>query len=1105
MRLPGKHAIRILATATATAMVGVLGLRSHAAQTVTPKTISLAGPWRFRLDPENVGLEEKWIETDLPNTITLPGSTDEGGYGSRTTQKDIWQLTRVCKYVGPAWYQRDIIIPDRWHGKRITLFLERCHWETRVWVDDKAVGTRDSLSVPHVYDLSESASPGQHRLTIRVDNSSIHNIGEWCHAVTETTQTNWNGIIGRIALAASDPVWVESVQVYPDLKKNTADVVVTIGNRTGQAGDGTLTLLATPVPNPEKEPNDAKHAARTASTNVTIGKQRQMRFTVALPMGSDMPLWDEFFPTLFELTASLCARVGGESIADAKRVSFGMREFRTSGTQFVVNGRPTFLRGTLECCIFPRTGYPPMDVEAWGRIFRIARSYGLNHIRFHSWCPPEAAFAAADRAGFMLHVETPLWIDHWMKPEQSKDMGGWGAAPKPFGQDPKVVQFIEAEFDRILDLYGNHPSFCMLCMGNEIGGDFAVLERIIQRGQRKDPRHMYSCSTARNHMPADDFYVTHQSKKGPVRGLRGGSSTDWDFRSAVAPVRVPIVSHEIGQWAVYPNFDEMKKYTGHLRPRSFEVFRDDLAAHHMLDQAGDFVRASGALAVLLYKEEMEAALRTPGLGGFQLLDLHDFPGQGTALVGILDAFWDSKGLITPGAFRRFCSPTVPLLRMKKRTWTADETFTAEAEIAHFGAAPLQHIEPAFLIADANGRKVAAGAFSQTTLPVGKLTGLGNIAAPLRKAHPPEKLTVTISVDGTDICNTWDIWVYPAGKPPSEPDDVLVIDAWNDLARGALASDKRVLLLPTARALRHSIAGRFTTVFWGPIMFKNQIKTMGILCDPAHPALAQFPTDFHTNWQWWDPINVSRAMILDDMPLDLHPIVQVIDNFARNHKLGLVFEANVGKGKLLVCSIDLINDLDNRPAARQLRHSLLAYAGSDKFKPTSRLSASALDPLFALPIVRRFLRAPSDVGTAVLNVKAAVHVPQKRSKPWQPDHDQIVTTRDGFGYQVTGGTWRDNDGGAWHGPDLAVTVTCPKGFAGTLFAHFHDWNRLKRAASLCFEGKYLGELSDYDGKGQWLALPVAAEDSADGKLELKATATAGPNAQITQIVLMPKAD
>ena len=149
----------------------------------------------------------------------------------------------------------------------------------------------------------------------------------------------------------------------------------------------------------------------------------------------------------------------------------------------------------------------------------------------------------------------------------------------------------------------------------------------------------------------------------------GPANTMTDYRRSIAGVRVPVIGHEVGQYTVFPDFREIAKYTGVLRARNLEIFREKLRAKGMLDQAEQFRQASGALAVLCYREDIEAALRTPGFGGFQLLDLQDFPGQGTALVGILDAFMDSKGLIEPKAWREFCSEVVPLVRMKKYAWT----------------------------------------------------------------------------------------------------------------------------------------------------------------------------------------------------------------------------------------------------------------------------------------------------------------------------------------------------------------------------------------------------------------------------------------------------
>jgi len=368
----------------------------------------------------------------------------------------------------------------------------------------------------------------------------------------------------------------------------------------------------------------------------------------------------------------------------------------------------------------------------------------------------------------------------------------------------------------------------------------------------------------------------------------------------------------------------------------------------MLDQAGEFFQATGRQSALLYKEEIELLLRTPGFAGFSLLDLHDYPAQGTAIVGLLDPFWESKGIVTAAEHHRYCGPTVPLLRIEKRTFTTDETLTGSADVAHFGPSDIKGARPEWKITDEQGREVAAGAFPVQDVPTGQLTSLGALAAPLSKAPAPCKLKVTIAIKGTEFSNDWDIWVYPSEAAPQPPADIVVSHDWDPETKAALAAGKRVLFLAGKRT-RNSLPGSFLPVFWSPVWFPTQVpNTMGIVCDPKHPLFATFPTESYSNWQWYDLINHSRSLVLDDTPVRFRPLVQVIDNFARNHKLGSVFETRVGPGRLLVCAIDLSGDLDQRPAACQFARSLYAYVDSDAFRPDAELSTPVLDRILATP-------------------------------------------------------------------------------------------------------------------------------------------------------------
>ena len=400
---------------------------------------------------------------------------------------------------------------------------------------------------------------------------------------------------------------------------------------------------------------------------------------VEVPLGADAQTWDEFHPALYALTVDLDVVVDGAHHREQRTVSFGLREVGVQGTQLAINGRPIFVRGTLECCIFPLTGYPPTDVDAWKRIIRVCQAHGLNQIRFHSWCPPEAAFVAADELGFYYQVECPSWANQ-------------GAA---IGEGRPLDQWLYEEAGRILALYGNHPSFIMMAYGNEPAGRMVeYLGEWVTYRRKRDPRRLYTSGAGWPMIPENQYHNTFEPRvqlwgaelNSRINALPPETITNYaDF---VTRTGTPVVSHEIGQWCVYPNFAEIDKYTGVLKPKNFEMFRELLEANHMGDQADAFFMASGKLQALCYKEEIESALRTPGFGGFHLLDLHDFPGQGTALVGVLDPFWDEKGYVTPQAFKRFCNHTVPLALMAKRYWRCGETFRADLQIAHFGPAPL---------------------------------------------------------------------------------------------------------------------------------------------------------------------------------------------------------------------------------------------------------------------------------------------------------------------------------------------------------------------------------------------------------------------------------
>lgn len=919
--------------------------------------IDLSGEWAFRTDPEDKGIAAEWYSVSLPESIRLPGSMAENGKGEDIGVNTPWTgyivdsawffnsemekfrqpgnikvpfwLQPDKYYKGMAWYQKQVKIPASWKARNIQLFLERCHWETRVWVDGHEAGMQNALGTPHIYDLSSWLTPGRHTLTVCVDNRVKEvDVGMNSHSISDHTQGNWNGITGRIELQSRPPVFIGNTELYPDLSGKQVRVRLEVLNTTPSDGMIHITLSGQAVNRDEKDFGNLTldHPVVKGSNIVDI----------SFPMGDNFRLWDEFEPNLYRMKIGI---KDAEGNTDAREVEFGMRELGVRGTQFTINDRLLFLRGTLECAIFPETGYPPADTAAWMRIYRIARAHGLNHLRFHSWCPPEAAFTAADHAGFYLHVECSSWANQ-------------GSA---IGDGNPIDQYLYDESERMIAAYGNHPSFCILLYGNEPAGvnQEKWLTDFVSYWKKKDPRRLYSSGAGWPDIAVTDFNSTAYPRiQGWGEGLNSiinaqppRSNYDWSER--IAGTQKPTVSHEIGQWCVYPDFKEVNQYTGVLKARNFEIFQEILRENHMEHLADSFLLASGKLQTLCYKADIEAALRTPGFAGFQLLDLHDFPGQGTALVGVLNPFWNSKGYVTPQEYSRFCGPTVPLVRLPKMVYRSDETLTASAEIAHFGPAELNRVKPVWKITDGKGQVRFMGELETTTIPVGNGIQLGAIQQPLGSVINPEKLTLSLEVSGFE--NQWDIWVYPP-QLPEKAADILITRNIDDHALEVLRKGGKVLLTPVKGSIKPEkggdIAVGFSSIFWNTAWTGKQAPhTLGILCNPGHPALAFFPTEFHSNWQWWDAMTHSDALILSDLPKELQPIVRIIDDWFTNRPLAMIFEANTGEGKIMVCGVDLLTDLDKRPGAQQLLYSLQRYMAGPTFNPVTKVDIAALQSFY----------------------------------------------------------------------------------------------------------------------------------------------------------------
>lgn len=876
--------------------------------------VDLSGTWGFQtdfMDFRRGSLDVRYMHR-LQDTIVLPAITDDYQIGWKSPYCHIDRLTRKYEYMGPAWYQREIAFPKEWAGKRIFMYFERTHWLSSIFVDTKEVSKLDYISVPHCHELTDFVKPGKtHLITLCIDNRYQYDTHKWNHAHTEFTQINWNGILGEMKLIAVDPVYVDDMQLYPDVTEKTVTARLQIRNYTDKPFEGTARFHITG--------DDGYNLTRELPVN---GKDSLVSFEGKIALGKDIQLWDEFHPNLYRVECKLLTSVGETNYEHEKEVTFGMREVAQGKNHVLVNGHPIHLRGTVENAVFPKTGYAPVDDASWERIFRILKDYGMNHMRFHSWCPPAAAFRMADKLGVYLQVELPMW----------------GKDGEP--GEPARWDFFRREQKAILKEYGNHPSFILYCNGNEISGDFDFIEELTRYGREHDSRHLFSGSTARKRVASDQFYTTHQTTSGGATVYEGRPYTDWDICKGTN-IDVPVISHETGQRCVYPDYSIIAKFDGPVEARNLEKFRSQLEANGMGDQADDFFRASGAQTVFEYKDVIEAQLRTSTSAGFQLLSINDLPEQGYAPVGILDPFWDSKGLITPKEFRHFCSPTVPLLRFEKRVWNGGETFEAVAEVYNFSDRSLKNSKVSWQLLDEQGKTLRQGKLKTQTFLCDTVIRAGSFSCILPEGSEPQKLTVQLLV-GKDYVNSWDIWVYPkTGQLMQSTADVLYTTTFDAVAKQQLQAGKKVVLLPNPKQVKGRRSS-FHNHFWNPIMFKWAPMTLGWLIHDDSPVFDHFVTENHPDWQWWDILNYAKVIELQETPQALRPFIQTIDSYDSNRKLGIGFEARVGGGKLLVLALDTQKDMNKRPATCQLLESIDRYVKSEKFNPQVELDTAFID-------------------------------------------------------------------------------------------------------------------------------------------------------------------
>ena len=850
--------------------------------------IDLSGLWQVYLDAE----KQPGLPAAYPDAMTLPGTTSAAGLGPENPARETYFLTDAHKFEGYAWFTRTFEAGD-WQDMAVLLRLERTR-KTTVWLDGKEVGSHCSLCAPHLYFLPGLAA-GVHTLVIRVDNTDYATRGG--HLTSQDTQSNWNGITGEISLTVGKCI-VTGIQVFPDIPGGRIRLRACVtGEHSGFASVGLPGQMEQLIP---------IHGQALEGT---------------LPLTGGEALWDEFEPNLHTLTIDV--------EGDVYETTFGLRRFETKGRSLLCNGREVFLRGKHDGLIFPRTGYAPTDVDSWRRVLQTAKDYGVNHYRFHTCCPPDAAFTAADELGIVMSPELPFWGTIREEGEE--------------GYDEAENTFLFGEGLRMLGEFGHHPSFVFMSMGNELWGSKKELNRMLAAYRRFDPDKLY-ISGANNfqwvpevlqeedvfvgvrlsgdrlirgsyamcdapqgivqvtepesvsdydRMIAPEVMSGASGKTGKIQIQYGTGVKEVDAQSAQAFIpQVPVISHEVGQYEFYPDFSEIDRYTGPLKARSFEVFCERLQTAGLWEDHERFFRAAGQLAIDCYRREIETFLRTSELSGFQLLDLQDFTGQGTALVGVLNAFMESKGLITPAQWRQFCASTVVLGCFERFVLAEGDELTFSVQVSECDPRRRHSAVCCELLDGESLLAVATVPVQETGRRLSRKTEVcfGQVWT---HSDRPVRLTVRLTLeDGTH--NTYPLWIFPQKNVQITKDGIVSGEKRIRFVRSvaeAKACGMPAIVIPDSEG---KLPAAYASDFWCYPMFRSisqsmgkplPVGTLGLCVDAQHPWLGGFVKEDCTTPAWYRILQTAHC---ENTPCAA-PIVQMIDNTERCQRLCILWE------------------------------------------------------------------------------------------------------------------------------------------------------------------------------------------------------------------------
>lgn len=804
--------------------------------------------------------------------------------------------------VGCFMYQRTVTLSEADICGNEALYVGGVQNTLTLWINGKYVGRHEGYSVEFFIDIPAGLlQVGENRITLTVSNNRLAGYkgrpvsGLTSRAANECTGGIWGDVEIRSYPDGVRDVWVS---VKEDLSAFTVKTVGgEDGSKTVEIFDGKREVFHGEIPEGESE--------------------------LAIS-ALDYERWSPDAPKLYT------ARV--TTAHQTLTARFGIRRLAAVGTRLFLNGKPYFFKGTCEHCYHPVTVHPTRDKSYYKKVIRTLKQLGFNSIRFHTYVPMPEYMEAADELGMVLEVETPNNTTY-------------------------------AEWLEIVNKCRHYTSVCAYSSGNEMVIDEDYIEHL-----RAVAGYVHTASDAlfspMSAMRGIEYHsygdcrieppFTHNPKRlkalsefcdlyNPV-SLSLASYTSCEGTHEVLDARnviykKPILSHEICIHGTYIDLSLKDRYRGTVMGDTefMSSVEKHLADKGLLDRGPLYYQQSVKWQKMLRKHCFETVRRCETFAGYDFLgDIDTHWHTFGYCVGMMNEFYELKAGETVENVLRYNSDAVLLCDLPRNpSYTAGEQVDLPILVSNYGD-PMETVALTWRI-KGDGKAIARGTCRFESIPAGEIASLCNVYFTIPEIEKPMKLTLTVMLSGGDVDleNKWEIYAFPKPEALPTQDEINVAgltvakEMTVDELAARMKAGERVLLLGASPFRSEK------TTFQIAVAGRTHGHLATVIAD--HPIMEDFPHDGYCAFRFRDMLN-SRAAILDITSLPHDPIIDIATSYKNARREALLFEYQIGEGKLLVCTLNMKEG--DIPAA-WLYGRMLSYAMSDEFAPKNRLSFAEL--------------------------------------------------------------------------------------------------------------------------------------------------------------------